>query len=60
MKFQLYSNNIPQLILLQKSIAEKSFSFEHKFNFSGHKYMSLENKNFLTNKKEIDLKIKRS
>ena len=28
------------------SIAEKSFSFYPRFNFSGHKFVSLENKNF--------------
>ena len=33
------------------SIAENYFSFEPKSNFSGHKFVSQENKNFWTNKK---------
>ena len=37
--------------LIANSTAKKSFSSERKFNFSGHKFMSLENKDFWTNEK---------
>ena len=40
------------LISRYVSIAEKSFSLYPEFNFVGHKFVSLENKTVLTNKKK--------
>ena len=48
----LISRKIVDKNIITISIAEKSFSFYPKFNFLEFKFVSLENKHFLTNNKK--------